>query len=90
MLEALERHFGASANWSRPEGGYFNWLDLPDGVDAGELLPRATEAGVAYCKGADFYPDGRGAARSGSPTAIPRPRRSSEESPSWPSWPRTK
>jgi 2-aminoadipate transaminase len=61
MLEALERHFGSSASWSRPEGGYFNWLDLPKGVDAGELLVRATEAGVVYCKGTDFYPDGRGA-----------------------------
>jgi 2-aminoadipate transaminase len=61
MLAALERHFGDSASWSRPEGGYFNWLDLPEGVDAGELLARATEAGVTYCKGTDFYPDGRGA-----------------------------
>ncbi len=61
MLEALEHHFGPSASWSRPEGGYFNWLDLPVGVDAGELLTRATEAGVTYCKGTDFYPDGRGA-----------------------------
>ncbi len=61
MLEALERHFGPSASWSRPEGGYFNWLDLPEGIDAGELLARATGAGVTYCKGTDFYPDGRGA-----------------------------
>jgi 2-aminoadipate transaminase len=60
MLDALERHFGDSASWSRPEGGYFNWLDLPEGIDAGELLAKATEAGVVYCKGTDFYPDGRG------------------------------
>jgi DNA-binding transcriptional MocR family regulator len=60
MLAALERHFGSSATWSHPEGGYFNWLDLPDGVDAGELLERATAAGVTYCKGTDFFPDGRG------------------------------
>jgi len=60
MLEALERHFGTSASWSRPEGGYFNWLDLPQNVDAGELLVSATEAGVSFCQGTDFYPDGRG------------------------------
>jgi DNA-binding transcriptional MocR family regulator len=60
MLEALDRHFGSNASWSRPEGGYFNWLELSDGIDTGELLPRATEAGVTYCKGTDFYPDGRG------------------------------
>jgi hypothetical protein len=61
MLSALEREFPEGTSWSRPEGGYFNWLDLPAGVDAGELLVRATEAGVTYCKGTDFYPDGRGA-----------------------------
>ncbi len=60
MLGALDRHFGSSATWSHPEGGYFNWLELPGDVDAGELLPKATEAGVVYCKGADFFPDGRG------------------------------
>jgi DNA-binding transcriptional MocR family regulator len=54
MLDALERDLGASgATWSRPEGGYFIWLDLP-GTDAGELLGRATAAGVTFVEGADF------------------------------------
>jgi DNA-binding transcriptional MocR family regulator len=40
MLAALEQHF-AGATWSRPQGGYFIWLELPDGVDAAELCsPR--------------------------------------------------
>ncbi len=56
MLAALEREFPAEARWSRPEGGYFLWLDLPGGVDAGELLARATAAGVTFVKGADFFP----------------------------------
>ncbi len=67
MLAALERHLGArGARWSRPEGGYFLWLDFSEGVDAGELLERATEAGVTFVKGADFYLEdagGRGSAR---------------------------
>jgi 2-aminoadipate transaminase len=54
MLEALERELGGHARWSHPDGGYFLWLDLPDGVDAGELLGRATEAGVTFVPGADF------------------------------------
>jgi 2-aminoadipate transaminase len=59
MLDALDRHFPAEATWSRPEGGYFLWLDLP--VDAGELLERATAAGVTFVKGSDFFPlGGRG------------------------------
>jgi DNA-binding transcriptional MocR family regulator len=54
MLEALEAEFGAtSATWSRPEGGYFVWLDLP-GSDAAELLDRATGAGVTFVPGTDF------------------------------------
>jgi 2-aminoadipate transaminase len=54
MLEALERELSGRARWNRPEGGYFLWLDLPDDVDAGELLGRATEAGVTFVPGADF------------------------------------
>ena len=63
MLGALERELGGRATWSRPEGGYFLWLDLGDGVDAAELLTRATEAGVTFVRGADFFAgDGGGSA----------------------------
>jgi len=55
MLGALESELGGRATWSRPEGGYFLWLDLGDGVDAGELLTRATEAGVTFVRGTDFF-----------------------------------
>jgi len=54
MVDALERELSGRARWNRPEGGYFLWLDLPDEVDAGELLGRATEAGVTFVPGADF------------------------------------
>jgi 2-aminoadipate transaminase len=64
MLSALEAELGADASWSRPEGGYFVWLDLPEGVDAAELLERATAAGVTFVRGADFFPGGAGARSS--------------------------
>ncbi len=54
MLESLEEHLGDIATWNRPEGGYFLWLELPEDVDAGELLGRAEQAGVTFVKGADF------------------------------------
>jgi 2-aminoadipate transaminase len=54
MLEALEREFPEGARWSRPEGGYFLWLELPAEIDAAELLTCAEEAGVSFVKGADF------------------------------------
>jgi DNA-binding transcriptional MocR family regulator len=54
MLDALEHELGGSrASWSRPAGGYFLWLDVP-GVDAAELLERASASGVTFVKGADF------------------------------------
>jgi 2-aminoadipate transaminase len=53
MLEALERELPA-ARWSRPEGGYFVWLDLPDNADAAALLGRAAAAGVTFVPGSDF------------------------------------
>lgn len=54
MLEALETDLQGTAEWSRPAGGYFLWLDLAAGVDAAELLVRAEESGVTFVKGADF------------------------------------
>ena len=60
MLEALERELDGRATWSRPEGGYFLWLDFGEGVDTAALLSRATEAGVTFVRGADFFPDGGG------------------------------
>jgi 2-aminoadipate transaminase len=65
MLRALEREFPEGARWNVPAGGYFLWLELPRGIDAESLLDRATEAGVTFVKGADFYSGtgGEGAAR---------------------------
>jgi DNA-binding transcriptional MocR family regulator len=58
MLASLERELPPGTTWSRPEGGYFVWAEL--GVDTRELLERATAAGVAFVKGSDFFPGGRG------------------------------
>jgi DNA-binding transcriptional MocR family regulator len=65
MLAALERDFPEGSSWSRPQGGYFLWLDLPAGVNATELLARSTEAGVPFVKGTDFFtgPGGEESAR---------------------------
>ena len=60
MLGALETHMPDDARWSRPEGGYFLWVDLAAGTDAADLLRRSTEVGVTFVKGADFFPAGAG------------------------------
>jgi 2-aminoadipate transaminase len=54
MFEALERELAGRARWSRPEGGYFLWLELPEGTDGTELLGRAAAAGVTFVPGSDF------------------------------------
>ena len=62
MLAALETHMGGRAAWTRPEGGLFVWLTLPEGIDGAALLERAVrEAGVAFVPGRAFHPDGSGA-----------------------------
>ena len=62
VLAALERARPAGLAWTRPRGGFFTWLTLPDGLDATEFARRAAAAGVAVVPGTPFYPDGRGAA----------------------------
>jgi 2-aminoadipate transaminase len=64
MLAALEKEMPEDAVWTRPDGGYFVWLDLPSGPPAAELLVQAEEAGVTFVKGSDFFPGGRGGERS--------------------------
>jgi 2-aminoadipate transaminase len=54
MLAALERELSGRARWNQPEGGYFLWLELPEAIDASELLTRAADAGVTFVPGADF------------------------------------
>ena len=54
MLAALAAEMPAGTRWSSPEGGYFLWLELPEGADAAELLTRATEGGVTFVPGVDF------------------------------------
>ncbi|MGA8488750.1 MAG: PLP-dependent aminotransferase family protein [Gaiella sp.] len=56
MLTALDGRLTGRATWSRPEGGYFLWVDFAEGIEAGELLDRATEAGVTFVRGSDFFP----------------------------------
>src|SRR5215211_3328303 len=61
LLAALERHMPADVGWTRPRGGFFSWLTLPDGEDSVVLARRAVESGVGIVPGSLFYPDGRGA-----------------------------
>ena len=62
LLAALKRRMPEDVVWTQPEGGFSLLVTLPDGLDAGALLPRAIERGVAYTPGAAFWVDGGGEA----------------------------
>jgi 2-aminoadipate transaminase len=59
MLAALEEHFdGSGAKWSRPQGGLFIWLQLPEGANAESIQPKVlASADVGYIPGPRFAPD---------------------------------
>jgi len=61
MQDALAREMLDGVRWTRPEGGLFLWVTLPEGLDAGTLLwPAVEEERVAYVPGGSFYADGSG------------------------------
>lgn len=61
MLQALETHMPPGVTWTRPEGGMFTWLTLPEHLDATALLPSAIQDHrIAYVPGAAFHPDASG------------------------------
>ncbi|MFV0633020.1 PLP-dependent aminotransferase family protein [Demequina sp.] len=59
MIGALEEHI-PEASWNVPNGGFYVWVKLPEGLDASSMLPRAITARVAYVSGTAFYMDGSG------------------------------
>ncbi|PLC48961.1 2-aminoadipate aminotransferase [Pollutimonas subterranea] len=55
MLEAMDEHFPTTVSWTRPEGGMFIWVTLPEHIDGSKLLARAIEQNVAFVPGAPFF-----------------------------------
>jgi 2-aminoadipate transaminase len=60
LLHALAEGMPDRARWTRPEGGYFLWLELPSALDTVELSERAGASGVTFVPGTSFFHDGRG------------------------------
>lgn len=60
MVGALAEYL-PRASWTVPDGGFYTWVQLPEGLDARDMLPRAVTARVAYVPGTAFYADGQGA-----------------------------
>lgn len=59
MLAALARHMPHGVRWTRPEGGMFVWLTLPEGLDGADLLAQSLKTErVAFVPGRAFFADG--------------------------------
>jgi DNA-binding transcriptional MocR family regulator len=60
MFSALEENLSGIAIWSKPKGGFFIWLKVPDFLNTKEILADAVRNKVAFVPGTGFYADGRG------------------------------
>jgi 2-aminoadipate transaminase len=60
MDEAIRIHFPEGARFTRPSGGLFGWVTLPEAVDGDELFAAARERGVLCGRGSLFHVSGGG------------------------------
>ncbi len=57
MLSGMDEMMPEGIGWTRPDGGMFLWVTLPDTMDSAELLKRALKKRVAFVTGKAFYAD---------------------------------
>ena len=57
MLECMDRYFPDGVTYTRPEGGIFIWVTLPEGMDSSALFKEAVEQKVAFVPGNAFMTD---------------------------------
>ena len=60
MLKAVDKYFPEGTKRSDPDGGFYTWIELPGGLNATKLRPRATEMGIAYLAGESWFVRGGG------------------------------
>ncbi|MFD5422265.1 PLP-dependent aminotransferase family protein [Streptomyces sp. NPDC127069] len=75
MLDALEEYLPPGCTWTEPDGGFYVWVKVPEGVDTKAMLPRAVAARVAYAPGTGFYTNGLGSRRMRLSYCYPTPER---------------
>jgi len=75
LLASLTDLMPAGTHWTRPEGGFYVWLALPEGLNSKEMLPRGIAARVAYVPGTGFYADGSGGSHMRLSYCFPTPDR---------------
>jgi 2-aminoadipate transaminase len=75
MLKSLDAQMPNGCHWTVPAGGFYVWLQLPEGVHSKAMLPRAVSSRVAYVPGTGFYADGGGSDHLRLSYCFPEPDR---------------
>ncbi|MFC7731060.1 PLP-dependent aminotransferase family protein [Actinomadura keratinilytica] len=75
MLDALDTLMPKGCTWTRPSGGFFVWLTVPEGLDTKAMAPRAIAERVAYVPGTGFYSNGDGRRHMRLSYCYPEPHR---------------
>jgi 2-aminoadipate transaminase len=75
MLSALEQYLPDGCTWTRPDGGFYVWVTVPEGMDTKAMLPRAVTERVAYVPGTAFYADAFGSRQLRLSYCYPTPER---------------
>lgn len=55
MIDAMDKYFPPTVKYTKPHGGMFLWVTLPEDVSALSLFPKALEKKVAFVPGDPFY-----------------------------------
>ncbi len=58
MLATMEKEFPEGVTFTRPQGGLFTWVILPDYIDATQMARKCLDKKVAYVPGGSFFPNG--------------------------------
>ena len=58
MIAAMKEHFPDDIRFTRPAGGLFLWVELPEGISSREVLELSLEENVAFVPGGAFYANG--------------------------------
>lgn len=59
MLDAMQANMPENVTWTKPEGGIFVWVWLPENLNADELFHQAGQHKVTFIPGSKFYPQGQ-------------------------------
>lgn len=55
MLECIEKFFPQGTKYTRPDGGFYIWVELPDGLDSEKLLVEAEKQNISYLAGKSWF-----------------------------------